>query len=802
MKSFVRAACAALVLFFASKANAQVSPQWQCESSPTGAVSRVNVVGGCCSYASGIYTITCGGGGGGVSSLTGGQGITVNHATGAITLGSSGGGDVTGPYSANTVTKFQNRAFSSTAPSNTNTICWNAGGNTWQPCAAGGGGSGTVTSVTCGAGLLCTAANPIVASGTITPDSSVLAFLGAPTQTFTSVKTFASGADPVFAKEADHTLTVVASTTAAAAGGNLTCVGGAGAAASGSAAGGTGGSSNLTGGNGGAATGAQGGGQGGSPTITAGNGGAATATGVGGHGGNIRLAAGIPGTNAAGGTGSGGAISLVAGNGANAVAGARGTPGGSLSFTAGVSGNGSASFDGADGNNIQFLSGTGGNGGAGHIAGVGGEIIFSGGDAGATGGGTGNNGGSITLDGGAKSGAGVDGSILLGTVQGAVTIGKSSTIVDIHSDIALLTGKAFAIGANTVMQNDKLYGNNMAFTNQQIGDLFYADTTTTMVRLAIGTNGQTLVVSSGLPAWGASSSGNATQLQGRNVSAAAPSNLDALCWVTAASDWEPCGSNIPVPSGAGKMLYDTGTTYAATAVGTTTQVLHGATGAPTWSAVVLTTDVSGLLPLANAGWSGATAHAPYVGNGAAAPTSLGVGTNGQVVIGSTGADPAWGTIASTNLSVVGSAGGLTINAFTGPQLASGGTLVHGGTSGNTDLTIYTTGGSVGAGGFVVYSIICKVTQLMVSSDHTGTTALTIGATAGANQYMLSQSITDGTAVGTTYGWGAQKGASFASSTDFNAVLGNSAPLVVRAASSGTIGTEAQLRCQVYGGPTT
>lgn len=41
-------------------------------------------------------------------------------------------------------------------------------------------------------------------------------------ETFTGVKTFASGADPLFAKEAAHTLKIAASTTAATAGGALT----------------------------------------------------------------------------------------------------------------------------------------------------------------------------------------------------------------------------------------------------------------------------------------------------------------------------------------------------------------------------------------------------------------------------------------------------------------------------------------------------------------------------------------------------------------------------------------------------
>ena len=47
--------------------------------------------------------------------------------------GTSIAGDVTGSLAASTVVKFQNRAFASTAPSDTNTICWDPGGATWKP---------------------------------------------------------------------------------------------------------------------------------------------------------------------------------------------------------------------------------------------------------------------------------------------------------------------------------------------------------------------------------------------------------------------------------------------------------------------------------------------------------------------------------------------------------------------------------------------------------------------------------------------------------------------------------------------
>jgi len=56
----------------------------------------------------------------------------------------------------------------------------------------------------------------------------------------------------------------------------------------------------------------------------------------------------------------------------------------------------------------------------------------------------------------------------------------------------------------------------------------------------------------------------------------------------------------------------TTTAMATTAAGTSTQVLHGnASGAPTFSAVSLTADVSGTLPVANGGFGNTTGYLPY-----------------------------------------------------------------------------------------------------------------------------------------------------------------------------------------------
>lgn len=89
-------------------------------------------------------------------------------------------------------------------------------------------------------------------------------------------------------------------------------------------------------------------------------------------------------------------------------------------------------------------------------------------------------------------------------------------------------------------------------------------------------------------------------------------------------------------------------------LGTSTQVLHGnASGDPTWGAVVLTTDVSGLLPVANGGTGLATltAHALYAGNGTSAPTALAVGATNTVLHGNTGADPSWSAVVEADITL-------------------------------------------------------------------------------------------------------------------------------------------------------
>lgn len=111
----------------------------------------------------------------------------------------------------------------------------------------------------------------------------------------------------------------------------------------------------------------------------------------------------------------------------------------------------------------------------------------------------------------------------------------------------------------------------------------------------------------------------------------------------------------PATAAVGDILYGsalntvTGLAFVATA---TRYLKNTGTGAtlPEWGQVTLTNGVTGILPVTNGGTGVAdpTDHVLLVGSGAAAMTEVAIGTNGQVLLGSTNADPIFGTISNGN----------------------------------------------------------------------------------------------------------------------------------------------------------
>lgn len=97
----------------------------------------------------------------------------------------------------------------------------------------------------------------------------------------------------------------------------------------------------------------------------------------------------------------------------------------------------------------------------------------------------------------------------------------------------------------------------------------------------------------------------------------------------------------------------------------------GASNNPAWDQINLANGVTGTLAVSNGG-TGATTltdNAVLVGSGTSAVTPLAVGTDGQVLIGSTGADPVFSSITSSGGTLTFTPGAGTLNIETSGNIA-------------------------------------------------------------------------------------------------------------------------------------
>jgi len=168
------------------------------------------------------------------------------------------------------------------------------------------------------------------------------------------------------------------------------------------------------------------------------------------------------------------------------------------------------------------------------------------------------------------------------------------------------------------------------FGTYAIGDLLYADTTTSLAKLADVATGNVLISGgvSTAPSWG---------------KVALTTHISGVLPIANG------GTNSSTALSGSSIMVSNGTAVIQGSAGTSTQVLHGnASGTPTYAAVSLTADVSGILPIANGGL-----------NLSAAPA------NGQLPIGNATGYTLATLTGTATVSVTNAAGSITLAVVTG-----------------------------------------------------------------------------------------------------------------------------------------
>jgi len=116
--------------------------------------------------------------------------------------------------------------------------------------------------------------------------------------------------------------------------------------------------------------------------------------------------------------------------------------------------------------------------------------------------------------------------------------------------------------------------------------------------------------------------------------------------------------------------------------------------------------------------TGTTTHAVQIGNGTGSLTSIGVGTNGQLLIGSTGADPVFNTLTSSNSTIQFTPGPGTLDIRAAP-------------SGSGILTL-TSNDAVTVGPSLTGNInVIGDGTTIIGVGNAGTNTITLTATTGA-----------------------------------------------------------------------
>jgi len=166
---------------------------------------------------------------------------------------------------------------------------------------------------------------------------------------------------------------------------------------------------------------------------------------------------------------------------------------------------------------------------------------------------------------------------------------------------------------------------------------------------------------------------------------------------------------------------------------------QSAAGSATWVIMGASSDPIADVPHGGTGLATITDHGVMVGSGVGAITPLAVGTSGQLLVGSSGADPVFATPSSADSSITWAPGagiiGASVIQATTAQLGGGQTATDAEAIAKTSIVNFVTPSNLAASGFLQYADV-TITAAEIKNLATTPIELVAAPAAGSSHMFL------------------------------------------------------------------